>query len=151
MRRFGIGLAGAVLLLAAPPVTSAYSLHPAGVPLTVYVVILQRGFPTVASPCTPPDCPDHPIFTIGPIDPANCLVPSFATEEDAQAYILQNAPFPGPWYTVEAPDPAHAYAKVLLENVLVNAPNAVPASLVPDAEEQVAEAFSQLCGSPMPA
>ena len=128
---------------------AARPLHLAGVPLNYYVVVIQRSFPTVLSRCDPPACPEHLVFEIGPIDSANCVIPGFATAEDAQAWVLESSPLPGPWYTVRAIDAAHAYAMVLLVNVLGNAPNAVPPSLIVEAEQQVAAAFAQLCGSAM--
>lgn len=150
MRWLAVSLIGTALLILVPPAASAQPRTPTGVPLNFYVVVLQRGFPTVTSLCIPPDCPARPIFTIGAIDPANCVVPGFATAEEAYQYVLQNAPFPGPWYTAQAPDPAHAYAMVLLENVLSYLPNAVPPFPLPDAEEQVAAAFSRACDPIMP-
>jgi hypothetical protein len=129
-----------------PGVALAGVLQPMGVPLRFYMVIIHS-FPVVRTPCEPLACPEHPVFDIGPIGSENCAIPSFATAEDAQQWLRDNFPPPGAWYTVQAIDAAHAYAMVLLGPVLGDFPDAVPPPLLPDAEEQVAQAFTQLCGA----
>src|SRR5437868_3787618 len=76
----------ALLLGTLPDAVAAQPFHPAGVPLNYYVVVIRNSFPTVRSPCDPSNCPERPVFGIGPIDSANCAIAGFATAEDAQLY-----------------------------------------------------------------
>src|SRR5205823_346245 len=114
-----------------------------GVPLLYYLIELPS-YPTIRATCDPADCAVNPAFILGTIRPDNCPIPGFATREEAEMAVQQQLPFPpAPWFIVQAADPAHAFATVIVE--VSNPPGAVPASLIAAAEDYVAAAFNEVC------